>query len=318
MTWYLVRRLGQAVAVVIGVMILTFILLHMEPGSAARAVLGLRATPARVAIFDDLYGLNKPLYEQFYLYVGQLLHGNLGISYQYQQPVSTLIAQRLPRDAVLLGLSLLLALIIGVPMGIYQAMRHNYLIDDVIAGTWFTLYSAPDFMEALLLIALVCVQFHLLPPAFPGGVTSVGGVLADWRALVLPVVVLSINTVAAFSQYTRTTGIQELAQDYIRVARAKGLPERLVLTRHLLRNTLLPVVTILGLSLPGIVAGAVLAEAIFNFPGMGQLFWQSALEHDFPVMLGGTLIIGIATVLGNLAADVAYGVLDPRIRHGSA
>jgi peptide/nickel transport system permease protein len=318
MTWYLVRRLGQAVAVVIGVMILTFILLHMEPGSAARAVLGLRATPARVAIFDDLYGLNKPLYEQFYLYVRQMLHGNLGISYQYQQPVSTLIAQRLPRDAVLLGLSTLLALIIGVPMGIYQAIRHNYLIDDVIAGTWFTLYSAPDFMEALLLIALVCVQFHLLPPAFPGGITSVGGVLADWRALVLPVVVLSINTVASFSQYTRSTGIQELAQDYIRVARAKGLPERLVLTRHLLRNSLLPVVTILGLSLPGIVGGAIIAESIFNFPGMGLLFWQSALEHDFPVMLGATLIVGIATVLGNLAADVAYGVLDPRIRHGSA
>jgi peptide/nickel transport system permease protein len=318
MTWYLVRRLGQAVAVVIGVMILTFVLLHMEPGSAARAVLGLRATPARVAIFDDLYGLNKPLYEQFFIYVKQMLHGNLGISYQYQQPVSTLIAQRLPRDAVLLGLSTLLALIIGVPTGIYQAMRHNYLIDDVIAGTWFTLYSAPDFMEALLLIALVSVQFHLLPPAFPGGVTSVGGVLADWRALVLPVVVLSINTVAAFSQYTRSTGIQELAQDYIRVARAKGLPERLVLTRHLLRNTLLPVVTILGLSLPGIVAGAVIAESIFNFPGMGLLFWQSALAHDFPVMLGATLIIGVATVLGNLAADVAYGVLDPRIRHGSS
>jgi peptide/nickel transport system permease protein len=318
MTWYLVRRAGQSVAVVIGVMILTFVLLHMEPGSVARSVLGLKATPARVAIFDALYGLNKPLYQQFGIYVQQLFHGNLGYSYQLQEPVSTLIAQRLPRDAILLGLSTLLALAIGVPTGIYQALRHNRLADDLLAGTWFTLYSAPDFMEALLLIALFCVQLHLLPAAFPGGVTSVAGLFANWPALILPVVVLSINSVAGFSQYVRSTSLQTLAEDYIRVARSKGLSERMVLTRHVLRNSLLPVITILGLALPDIVAGAVIVESIFNFPGMGLLFWQSALAHDFPVMLGGTLIIGVATVVGNLAADVAYGALDPRIRYGGA
>jgi peptide/nickel transport system permease protein len=315
MTWYLIRRVGQSIAVVVGVMILTFILLHLEPGSVARSVLGLKATPARVAIFDNLYGLNKPLYQQFLLYVKQVFQGNLGVSYQLQQPVSSLIAQRLPRDAILLGLSTLLALVIGVPTGIYQALKHNRPADDLLAGTWFTLYSAPDFMEALLLIGLLCVEFHVLPPAFPGGVTSVGGLFADWPALVLPATVLAINSVAGFSQYVRSTALQSLAEDYIRVARAKGLPERLVLTRHVLRNSLLPVITILGLALPDIVAGAVIAESIFNFPGMGLLFWQSALAHDFPVMLGGTLIIGVATVLGNLAADVAYGALDPRIRY---
>jgi peptide/nickel transport system permease protein len=318
MTWYLIRRVGQSIAVLIGVIILTFILLHMEPGSVARSVLGLKATPARVAIFDSLYGLNKPLYVQFWIYIKQLCEGNLGISYQLQQPVSSLIAQRLPRDAILLGLSTLLALVIGVPTGIYQALRHNRLPDDLLAGTWFTLYSAPDFMEALLLIALLCVQFHVLPPAFPGGVDSVGGLFADWQALILPVGVLSINSVAGFSQYVRSTALQTLSEDYIRVARAKGLPEWRVVTRHVLRNSLLPVITILGLSLPDIVAGAVIAESVFNFPGMGLLFWQSALAHDFPVMLGGTLIIGVATVLGNLAADVAYSVLDPRIRYGRA
>ena len=316
MTWYLVRRVGQAVVVVFGVMILTFNLLHMEPGSAARAVLGLKATPARVAIFDDTYGLNKPLYAQFLLYIKQLFQGNLGISYQLQQPVTTLIAQRLPRDALLIGLSTLLAIIVGVPTGIYQAVHHNQLVDDVTAGTWFTLYSAPDFLEAFLLIALLCVQFHVFQPNFPGGITSVGGVLADWRALVLPVFVLSINSVAGFSQYARSTAIGVLATDYIRTARAKGLPPRLVLNRHVLQNSLLPVVTILGLSLPDIVAGAVIAEVVFNFPGMGLLLWQSALSHDFPVMLGATLIVGIATVTGNLLADISYGIMDPRIRHG--
>jgi peptide/nickel transport system permease protein len=315
MTWYLIRRVGQSVVVVFSVMVLTFILLHMEPGSVARAVLGLRATPARQAIFDDTYGLNKPLYQQFVIYLQQLLHGNLGVSYQLQEPVSSLIAQRLPRDALLIGLSTLLALVIGVATGVYQAIHHNDLLDNLTAATWFSLYSAPDFLEAFLLIALLCVQFHILQPSFPGGVTSVGGLLADWRALVLPVAVLSINSVATFSQYVRSQAITVLASDWVRTARAKGLPRWRVLTRHVLRNSLLPVITILGLSLPSIVAGAVIAESVFNFPGMGLLFWQSALSHDFPVMLGGTLIIGIATVAGNLIADVAYSVLDPRIRY---
>jgi peptide/nickel transport system permease protein len=315
MTWYIVRRIGQSVAVVIGVMILTFILVHLEPGSTARAVLGLKATPARVAIFNNTYGLNRPLPVQFWLYCDHVVHGDFGISYSAGQPVSTLIAQRLPRDAVLIGISTLLALIIGIPMGLYQAIHHGTVRDDIVAGTWFTLYSAPDFMEALLLIAILSVHFHVFQPAFPGGITSVGGLFTDPSALVLPVVVLAINSVAGFSQYMRSSAIEELAQDYMRTARAKGLSERLILTRHLLRNAVLPIITILGLSLPNIVAGAVIAEAIFNFPGMGLLFWQSALSHDFPVMLGATLIIGVATVVGNLAADVAYGVLDPRIRH---
>jgi peptide/nickel transport system permease protein len=315
MTWYIVRRIGQSVAVVIGVMILTFILVHLEPGSTARAVLGLKATPARVALFNNTYGLNRPLPVQFWLYVDHVLHGNFGISYSAGQPVSTLIAQRLPRDAVLIGISTLLALIIGIPMGLYQAIHHGTVRDDIVAGTWFTLYSAPDFMEALLLIAILSVHFHMLQPAFPGGITSVGGLFTDPSALVLPVVVLAINSVAGFSQYMRSSAIEELAQDYMRTARAKGLTERMILMRHLLRNAVLPIITILGLSLPNIVAGAVIAEAIFNFPGMGLLFWQSALSHDFPVMLGATLIIGVATVVGNLAADIAYGVLDPRIRH---
>jgi peptide/nickel transport system permease protein len=317
MSWYLVRRVGQAIVVMVGVMILTFILIHAEPGSTARAILGLKATPARIALFNRIYGLDKPLYQQFLTYVNNGVHGNLGTSYQFGQPVSTLMAQRLPRDVLLLGLSTVLALIVGVPCGIYQALRHNMLVDDVLAGTWFTLYSAPDFMEALLLIALVCVQFHWLQPNFPGGITSVGGLMADWRALILPVVVLSINTVAGFSQYARSSAIQELASDYIRVVRAKGLPEKLVVSRHVLRNSLLPIVTILGLTLPSIVGGAIIAEAIFNFPGMGLLFWQAALAHDFPILLGTTLVIGVAAVLGNLIADIAYGVLDPRIRYAS-
>jgi peptide/nickel transport system permease protein len=315
-TWYLARRVGQAAVVVIGVMVLTFIMIHLEPGSAARATLGIRASASRIAIFNHTYGLDEPLYRQFISYAGQVAHGNFGTSYSMQQPVSTLIAQRLPRDAVLLGLSTVLALAIALPMGIYQAVRRNGVADHLLTGTSFTLYSMPDFFFAILLIAVFSVEFHLLPPSAPQA-TSAVGILADPRALVLPVVTLALVSVASYSRYMRSSAIEVLAQDYIRVARAKGLPERLVLSRHVLRNSLLPIVTMVGLSLPAIVSGAVIAEEVFNYPGMGLLFFHAATSQDFPVLLGSTLIVGVATVVGNLAADLAYGVLDPRIRHGS-
>jgi peptide/nickel transport system permease protein len=316
MTAYLVRRIIQAAVVVIGVMILTFVMIHLEPGSAARATLGVKATSGRIAIFNSTYGLDEPLYKQFITYVSQVAHGNFGTSYSLQQPVSTLIAQRLPRDALLLGLSTVLALAVALPLGIYQAVRRNGVSDYLLTGVTFTLYSMPDFFFAILLIALFAVQLHILPPEAPQA-TSVGGIIGDPRALILPVVTLALVSVAGFSRYMRSSAIDVLAQDYIRLARAKGLPERLVLFRHVLRNSLLPIVTILGLSLPGIVAGAVIAEEVFNYPGMGLLFYQAATSHDFPILLGSTLIIGVATVAGNLAADISYGILDPRIRHAS-
>jgi peptide/nickel transport system permease protein len=317
MTRYLAQRAGQAAVVVIGLMILTFIMIHLEPGSAARATLGVRATPGRIAIFNSTYGLNEPLYRQFVTYIDQVVHGNLGTSYSLQIPVSTLIAQRLPRDLLLLGLSTVAALVIAVPLGIYQAVKRGGVSDHVLTGASFTLYSTPDFLFAILLIALFSVQLRILPPEAPQA-SSVGGILADPRALVLPVVTLALVTVASYSRYMRSSAIDVLAQEYIRVARAKGLPRRLILLRHVLRNSLLPVVTMVGLSFSWIVAGAVIAEEVFNYPGMGLLFYQAATTHDFPVLLGSTLVVGVATVAGNLAADVAYGILDPRIRYGRA
>jgi peptide/nickel transport system permease protein len=314
---YLARRIGQAMAVVVGVMILTFVMIHLEPGSAARATLGTRATPGRIAIFNSTYGLNEPLYRQFITYLDQVAHGNLGTSYSLQQPVSTLIRQRVPRDAVLLGLAVVLAVMIAVPLGIYQAVHRDQVRDHVATSVSFTLYSMPDFFFALLLISVFSVQMHILPPAAPQA-TSVLGILADPRALVLPVMTLALVILASFSRYMRSSAIDVLAQDYIQVARAKGLPRRLVLMRHVLRNALLPVVTMIGLSFSWIITGAVIAEAVFNYPGMGLLFYQAATSHDFPVMLGSALVVGIVTVTGNLVADIVYGILDPRIRRGGA
>jgi peptide/nickel transport system permease protein len=314
MTAYLLRRTGQAVVVVIGVMVLTFALIHFEPGSAARATLGTRATAERIAVFNAANGLNRPLPAQFVTFVKQALQGDFGTSYSLHQPVSALIAQRLPRDALLLGLSILLALAVAVPMGIYQAVRRDSAADHVLTVVAFTLYSMPDFFFGQLLVALFSVQLHILPSQAPQAV-SVGGILADPRGLVLPVVTLTLVSLAGFSRYVRSSAISTLAQDYVLVARAKGLAESQVLRRHVLRNSLLPVVTILGLTAPAIVTGAVIAESVFNYPGMGLLFYQAATSKDYPVLLASTLVVGVATVVGSLLADVAYGILDPRIRY---
>ncbi|MEZ0069480.1 peptide/nickel transport system permease protein [Streptacidiphilus sp. MAP12-20] len=317
MSAYLIRRIGQAIVVVIGVMVLTFVLIHLVPGSAARATLGTRATAERIAVFNAANGLDRPLAAQFVTFVKQAVVGNFGTSYSLQQPVSTLIAQRLPRDALLLGLSTLLALAVALPMGIFQAVRRGRVADHAFTVVSFVLYSMPDFFFALLLIAVFSVQLHLLPSQAPQA-ESVGGILADPRALVLPVVTLTLVSVAGFSRYMRTSAINTLAQEYVQVARSKGLPERLVLRRHVLRNSLLPVVTVLGLQAPNIVAGAVIAESVFNYPGMGLLFYQAATSKDYPIMLGSTLVVGVATVLGSLFADIAYSFLDPRIRYVNA
>jgi len=314
-TSYLAGRAAQAIVVVIGVTILTFILIHLIPGSAARAALGVHATSGRIAIFNTAYGLDKPLYAQFADYVGQLLRGNLGVSYTTQQPVSALIAQRLPGDVLLLGVSTVLAVAIAIPMGIYQAVKRSRLSDQLLDAVSFTLYTMPDFFVAFMLIALFSVQLHILPPEAPQA-TGIAGLLADPRALVLPIATLTLSNLAGFSRYMRASAIDVLAEDFLRTARAKGLPERLVLARHVLRNSVLPVVTVVGLTFPNIIAGAVIAEAVFSYQGMGLLFYQAATSHDYPVLLGSTLIVGAATVVGSLAADVAYGLLDPRIRHG--
>ena len=316
MTGYLARRAGQAVVVVIGVMIVTFILIHLEPGSVARSILGILATSDRIAIFNATYGLNQPLYRQLISYVEQVAHGNLGTSYYLQQPVSRLFAQRLPRDLLLLGASTVLALLISLPMGIYQAVRRGGITDNLLGAASFTLYCMPAFWIAVMLVAVFAVQTHVFLPEAPAG-TSVGSMLAQPRALALPVLTLTLIQVSGFSRYMRSAAIDVLAQDFLRVARAKGLPERLVLSRHVLRNALLPVVTIVGLSLPGLVTGAIVVEEVFNYQGMGLLFFDAATHHDFPVLLGSTLIVGVATVAGSLLADIAYALLDPRIRYAS-
>lgn len=314
MIGYIIRRFAQSVLVLLLVTLVMFILFHLLPGNPARAELGVKAQPAAVAAFDKLQGLNKPVWYQYYLYLDHLVHGNLGYSYIQNASVASLFAQRFPKSILLVGLATVVAILIAIPLGVMQAVRRNRVEDYVFTGSAFVLYSFPTFWLGIVLVEIFAIQLHFLPPFAPEG-NSVTAILAHWRGLVLPVMTLALINVAAYSRYMRSSMIDSLAQDYIRTARAKGVGRKAILLRHALRNSLIPMATLIGLSVPGLLSGAVITEQVFNYPGVGLLFWQSAQQDDFSVLLGLTLVAAIGVILGNLLADVLYAVLDPRIRY---
>ena len=314
MSGYIIRRLAQAVIVVLGVTAVTFILEHVIPGSLARAILGTRASGAEIAAFDRANGLDHPLLVQYLTFLGRLARGNLGYSYRLNQSVDSLVVHQLPNDVVLVGTALVLALAIAIPLGIVQAAHRNRAIDHAATSAAFALYSMPSYWLAILLIAALSIAVRIFPPEAPQAAT-VGGLLADPRALVLPVLTLTLVNVALFSRYMRSAAISTLAEDYVRVARAKGLPPRLVLSRHVLRNSLIAVTTLVGLSFPAVLTSGLIIEYVFNVPGVGLTYYTAAVNADYPVELGIAVLVGLVTVLGNLAADIAYVVLDPRVRY---
>jgi peptide/nickel transport system permease protein len=313
---YSVRRAGQGIVVVIAVTFITFFEAHLMPGNPARAILGVHASEAQIVAFDRANGYNHPLIIQYFDYIGRLLHGNLGFSYQLNQSVAALLGERLPATVILVGLSVVVAFIVAVPLAVLQAVRRNRPADYVLTGASLTFYSTPTFWLGLIFIDLLAVKVHLFPPAAPQG--NAGQILAHPAGLVLPVATLALVSIASFSRYLRSSMLDNLAEDYVRTARAKGAPERIVLYRHVFRNALAPLITLIGLSLPGILSGALITESVFNYPGMGLLFWNSALSQDYPVMLGVTIVVAVGTVAGSLLADLLYAVADPRVRYRRA
>ncbi|MGC9221390.1 MAG: ABC transporter permease [Solirubrobacteraceae bacterium] len=313
MTGFILRRTGQAVVVLFGVTLVVFTLQQLTPGSVARAALGSRASPAAIRAFNQANGLNRPLALRYVDFLGGLLHGNLGYSYRLNEPVGALIAHQAPNDLILVGLGLVAALLIALPLGIAQALRRNRLFDATTGAAALTLYSMPAYWLAMLLIAWLSIGAGILPPE-AGQSAATAGILADPRGLVLPVLTLTLINVAWFSRYMRSSAIDTLAQDYVRLAHAKGLPQRLVLSRHVLRNSLLSVVTLLGMSVPMLLTAGLVVEYVFNVPGVGLSYYQAAANADHPLELGVTVVVAVATVLGSMLADIAYMALDPRVR----
>ncbi len=313
MTRYVVARLLHAVVVLLLVSLLVFILLHMLPGGPARATLGKNATPTLIAQFNQEHGLDKPLFAQFLMWLRDLAHGDLGFSYALNEPVSTAISQALPKSVLLSGLATIVALAVALPLGVLQAVRKNKPEDHAITTLAFIAYSTPTFFLGLVLVTVFAIQLHWLPSEAPQ-TGSVVEIFSNPAGLILPVVTLAAGIIASFSRYVRSSMLDVLVEDFVRTARAKGLGERVVVFRHVLPNALASTVTLLGLSIPAILAGGVVVEQLFNYPGMGLLFWQQAQFYDYPTILGICLIVGAATVVGNLLADISYAVLDPRVR----
>jgi peptide/nickel transport system permease protein len=314
-TWYITRRVAQSIVVVLCVTIFVFLIVQLLPGGPVRALLGPRATPQAIRAFTIQNGYNKPIFVQYAHYLVDLLHGNLGYSYVYNESVNSLLAQALPKSAVLVGLAVAVAAIVAIPIGMLEAVQRNRPIDYALTGVSLVGYSMPVFWLGTLLILAFSVELHLLPSEGPQGQT-VAAVLSQPTAMILPVATLAIVTVALYSRFMRASAIESLVQDYTRTARSTGLSEWDVLYRHTLRNSLIPVITLIGLSVPAILSGAVVTETVFNYPGMGLLFWTAATRHDFPVMLGCVIVGAVATVAGSLLADVLYAVADPRVRYG--
>jgi len=313
MTAYLIRRIGTSVVILIGISIFVFVLLHSVFPSPAIVVLGPKAAPKAVAAWNAQNGFSDPVIVQYWRYMYALLHGNLGYSYKLNQPVAALFNERWARSLYLSGMGILVAVLIAIPLGIYQAVRRNTFGDQTVTAVAFTAYAMPDYLLYLIAIQILAISLPIF--GFEASQsTSVLTVIGDWRDMALPIFCIAVLVLAGYSRYMRSSAMDILAQDYIRTARAKGLSERLVLFRHLIRNACLPMITLIGLSIPGLLAGNLVAEYTFNYTGLGLLFYNSLGNEDYPVLIAYTLIGAVLTVVGNLVADVALTIADPRIR----
>ncbi|RUT31256.1 ABC transporter permease [Arsenicitalea aurantiaca] len=313
MTGYILRRLGESIALILVITIFTFALISSAPGGPS-ILLDPNMSPEDTARLRTLYGFDRPVYEQYLLWLWQVLQGNLGFSFGVGRPVSELIASALPATLLLSGAALLVAAIIAIPLGILAAVKRNSWIDQTLTTVSFFGLSLPVFWYGLMLIILFAVILRWLPAGgmFTPGQNSIGNLLLH---LILPVVALSTSIMAELVRYTRSAMIGVLRQDYVRTARAKGVAEPVVITRHAFRTAMIPVVTLLGMLIPRLVGGAAVTESVFSWPGMGRLAVSAAFNQDYPTIMGITLVISVVVVVSNLIVDLLYAKLDPRVSY---
>lgn len=324
---YFVRRVLLAVPLLLGIATVLFFVMHLAPGDPASTLFGPYVSDAAVEELRRSWGLNEPIHVQYVKWLGALLTGDLGYSFSRNQPVATLLAQILPNTLILSGAALLLAFLGGIALGVVQALKRNTFVDSALSAVSLFFYSMPSFWLALMMILVFSLLAGTVwgwPVSFPasGMVSPDHDLMGFWQRLgdriahlVLPATTLALVLAAGLARYVRGSMLEAMNQDYVRTARAKGLPERTVIFRHVLRNALIPVVTLLGLYLPFLFSGAVFVEVVFSWPGMGKLMVDAIGQRDYPVVLGGGLLFAGLVVVGNVLADLLYGLVDPRIRY---
>jgi peptide/nickel transport system permease protein len=316
-TSYVLRRILAAIPLLLFISIVTYAMMSFAPGGPA-AILGPRGhvSPAVMAQINAIYGLDKPWYIQYFYWLKELLlHGSLGTSYVDQRPVVEKVLERLPVTIEMVGLALALTLIVAIPVGIYAGAHRGSFFDNASSTIGFVFYGMPVFWVSIVLIDAFAVQLRWFPSS---GLNSLGRESDPFDRLyhlVLPVVAITLVSFVSWMRYQRSSIIEAMSSGYIRTARSKGLSERDVLVRHAFRNALLPIVTLLGLSLPALVGGAYFVEYVFSIPGIGYLTFSSIFTRDYPTLMAITMLTAVLIVLGNLLADVAYALVDPRIRY---
>jgi peptide/nickel transport system permease protein len=319
MTQYLIRRLLLIPLLLIGITLLDFIFINIAPGDPVSAMLDpnelTRMSPEEVEARREALGLNRPILVRYVLWLGELVQGNLGYSIIKAQPVGQMLGVGIQNTIALMALSLFFSTIVGVVLGVIAAVRPYSIFDYVTTALSFIGVAMPSFFFALILILVGALQLGMFPTS---GLVTPGAPPSIWDRLhhmALPSIALSVGGSASILRYTRSSMIEVLSEEYTMTARAKGLHQRTVIIRHALKNALLPVITILGLQIPGLFGGAVIIETIFNIPGMGSIMVAAMNTRDYPLLMGGVLLSGLLVLVSNLIADLAYSFADPRIQY---
>lgn len=311
MTLFLLKRLGHMAIVLIGVTLVVFALIQLVPGDPVRLAMGTRFDPDVYAALRAASGLDRPLVEQYFSYLGNALTGNLGVSFRSGDPVTLLLLARLPATLSLAIASLVVAGLISFPLGIHSALNRGKFSDVVVRVISQFGVSVPDFWMGIILILVFSTTLGWLPPS---GYVAVTENPWEWfRRVLLPAITVGTASGAIMTRYIRSSVLESLGSDHARTARSKGLPERIVMSRHILRNALVPVITVGGVQLAGLLGGVVVVEVVFAWPGLGRLVYDSVAARDYPVIQGAVLLIAVLFLFINLIVDIVYAKVDPRI-----
>lgn len=319
MSKYVRKRLLQSIPVFFGITLLTFGIMQLAPGGPLANMISPRISSESLQRAKEALGLNRPVLVQYFAWLKELLVGNFGYSITSGEPVLGMIFERLPATLLLTGTAFMISFIIGIPLGVYSA-THKYTLGDYGLTIFsFIGISVPSFFFGMGLIYFFALRLGWLPTSGFGSTTFSG---SDWAAfiqrlryMIMPVMVLSLGNLSTVMRFTRSSMVETLNQDYIRTAKAKGLSKRVVIYRHALKNSLIPVITIFGLSIPNLFGGSYITEKVFSWPGMGLLGVNAISNRDYPVLMGLTVFTALLVLLGNLLADILYSIVDPRIRY---
>ncbi len=309
----IIKRILQAIPMIIAISIFSFLLMKFAPGGPFQAYITPEMPLVDIEKVKESMGLNEPIYVQYIRWFKGVLKGDLGYSLANNRPVADQIVERLPATIGLMFVSFVFSFVMGILLGIISAANQNNIIDKIINIFSYISISIPSFWFAMLLLYFLSLKLKLLPSI---GMRSVG-VNSTWDLIkhtIMPVLVLSIGNIAVIARYVRSSTISQLNEDYVRVARAFGASRSEILYKYVLKNSILPVITMLGMSLPNLVSGSFITESIFGWPGMGQLGMNAILGHDYPLIMATTMFSSLLLILGNLISDILYGIVDPRIK----